>query len=172
LLALPCCCAGACGTFDRVGIALVVLVLALVVEVLAQQFDRSARDLLGIVGQPETDLVARFLVCGDELVDHRHVTAAARVEGFGNRIGQVQQGDVLRYERRGLAELLGNVTLLLALRQFAADEVGDLARGQFVALQILDDLVGLVVVVVDEGRDGVLWTSRDARTRRAPWLMR
>ena len=49
LLARPCFCAGACGTFDRVGIALVVLVLALVVEVLAQQLDRSARDLLGII---------------------------------------------------------------------------------------------------------------------------
>ena len=60
---------------------------------------------------------------------------------------------MLRDERRRLADLLGNLALLLAFRQLAANEVGDLARRQFVALQILDNLVGLVVIVVDEGRD-------------------
>ena len=39
LLALPSRCARAFGTFDRVGIALVVYVLALLVEVLPQQLD-------------------------------------------------------------------------------------------------------------------------------------
>ena len=63
---------------------------------------------------------------------------------------------MLRDERRRLADFLGNVALLLALRQLAADEIGNLAGRQLVALQILDNLVGFVVVVIHKSRDGFL----------------
>ena len=63
---------------------------------------------------------------------------------------------MLRHEGSGFAKLLGDFALLLALGQFAADEIGNLAGGKVVALQVLDDLVGLVVVVVDERGDAAL----------------
>ena len=55
---------------------------------------------------------------------------------------------MLSDERGRLTDLLGNLALLLALRQFAANEVSNLAGRQLVALQVLDNLVGLVVVVI------------------------
>jgi len=76
---------------------------------------------------------------------------------------------MLRDEGRRLADLLGNLALLLTFCQLTANEVGDLARRQFVALQILDNLVGLVVVVVDEGWNRGL--VRPLRAAIAPGAM-
>jgi hypothetical protein len=60
---------------------------------------------------------------------------------------------VLRAESRRLTDFFGNLVFLLPFRQFAADKVVDLACRQFVVLQILDNWVGFIVVIVDEGRD-------------------
>ena len=55
---------------------------------------------------------------------------------------------------RRLADALRDLFAAQPARQFAPDVVGDLARGQVVALEVFDDLVGLVVIVVDKGGNG------------------
>ena len=67
-----------------------------------------------------------------------------------------------------LADGLGNLTLLRAFRQLAPDVVGNLAGSQVVALEVLDNLVGLVVVVVDETRNvGLAGQLRPTKAARA-----
>ena len=86
-------------------------------------------------------------------IDQRHVPHAPGVERGGNRVRQIQQRHVLRHECRRLADGAGDAALRAALGQFAPDEVGNFARGQRVALQVLDHLVGCLIIVVDEARN-------------------
>jgi hypothetical protein len=126
--------------------------IALFFQERAQQLDGAAGNILPvIVFEPVGDLAGIFLEGRHQLIDQGDVLGAAGVERLRNRLGQVQQGNVLGDEGGRLADGTRNLVLPDAFGQFAANVIGNLACGKLVALQVLDDLVDLVVVIVDKG---------------------